>query len=575
MAQSISPLERNQLFSDLTAGVIVAVMLVPQAMAYAMLAGLPPQMGLYASIVPLILYSIFGSSNALAVGPVAMVSLLVASGLRPLAEAGSEAYLQLALTLTLLIALLHLIMACLRLGFLVSLISHPVLLGFTNAAAIVIGFSQVKHLFGTQVTNTEYPLWQIYQTIVSLPQLNPATLLVGVGGLAILLWFNFCAAPWLHRLGLPIALASSLAKLGPLVAVVTAVLITWLGNLNEARGVSIVGPIPSGLPSLTRPVLELQTIRQLLPLALVITLIGYVESISVAKVLANLRKEKINPNRELVGLGAANLGAALNGGLPVTGGFSRSMVNHAAGVSTRWASVVTAVIVGMSVIFLTSLFYFIPHSVLAAIIVVAVMRLIDLKAPVRLWRYCREDALAFGLTFGGVLCFGIEFGILLGIATTFLMLLYRQSRPHIAVVGRVGKSEHFRNYLRHPVELEQGVLMVRLDESLNFINAKFFENHVMDQIGKHAPLRAVLLIAQGVNDIDSTGIDTLQELQKMLALRDIQFFLSDVKGPVLDRLTLAEFDASFLKDHIFLSAHEALQFLLNRTAPVSPESALV
>jgi SulP family sulfate permease len=552
--------DRQKLIGDLIAGVIVAVMLVPQAMAYSMLAGLPPQIGLYASIIPLILYSLFGSSNALAVGPVAMVSILVATGLRPLAEPGSDQYLQLAITLTFLIALVHLAMAGLRLGFLVNLISHPVLVGFTSAAAIVIAFSQVKHLFGTKVADSQYPIWQIFRTLESLNQLKVPTVLISLMSIAILLSFAYQVSGFLQRCGLSRFAADALAKLGPLVAVLVTSLLIWLAKLSnfDGAGVAIVGTIPAGLPSLQIPGLELGTIQNLFPLALVVTLIGYLESISVAKALANRRNEKVSPNRELVGIGMANLGSAFSGGLPVTGGFSRSLVNHTAGVQTRIGPIVTAAVVALSVIFLTPLFFYVPNAVLAAIIVLAVVRLIDLKTPFQLWKSCRQDALALWITFAAVLLLGIENGILVGIASTFLMLLYRKSRPHIAVVGRVGNSEHFRNYLRYPVEQVEGLLIIRLDEGLSFINASFFESYVLDQINQYPGAHSVLLVASGVNDIDSTGIDSLIETRQALRSRRIELYLSDVKGPVLDRLTLAGIGEEFLAKNIFLSAHAAM-----------------
>lgn len=563
MAHAHSAYDRRKLFADMIAGVIVAVMLVPQAMAYAQLAGLPPQIGLYASILPLILYSLFGSSNALAVGPVAMVSIMVATGLRTLAEPGSERYVALAVLLTLMIGLVHLAMALLRLGFLVNLISHPVLTGFTNAAAIVIAFSQVKHLIGTKVADSPYPVWQIYRTAESLNQWTFATALISLLSILILLLFAFRASRWLQQCGINPFLAESISKLGPLVAVLVVSLLVWVGKLSEpgGAGVAIVGTIPAGPPTFRLPGFELEAVRQLFSLALIVTLIGYLESISVAKALANRRNEKIDSNRELLGLGMANLGSALSGGLPVTGGFSRSLVNHASGVQTRVAPIITAAMVAGSIIFLTPLFFYIPNAVLASIIVIAVIRLIDFKTSFNLWKFSRHDALALWTTFGSVLVLGIETGILLGIVSTFVIILYRKSRPHIAVVGRVGQSEHFRNYLRYPVEQIEGLLIVRMDEGLSFINASFFEAYILDQLHPRPDVKAVLLVASGVNDIDSTGIDKLTEVRQALKTREIDLYLSDVKGPVLDRLTLAGIGEQFLQNHVFLSAHEAVRHL--------------
>ncbi len=552
---------RETLVSDLIAGLVVAIMLVPQAMAYAMLAGLPPQTGLYASIVPLILYSLFGTSNALAVGPVAMVSLLVVSGVGELAVPGSPEFIRLCLTLALMIGVLQIAMAVLRLGFLVNFISHPVLVGFTSAAAIVIGFGQIKHLFGVSVKDSSYPIVQIANTFVGLEHFNPVTLAIGLGSCAILVFFCFRLASALQVWGIPKNPAETLAKLGPLAAVLIAALVTWWGNLAETSAVAIVGLIPAGLPQLTIPDLSLHSLRALFPLALVITVVGYLESISVAKALAGMRQEKVDANRELFALGLADVGAAFTGGFPVTGGFSRSLVNFSSGVKSPVGSIVTALLVAFSLVFLTPFFFYIPNAVLAAIIVVAVVRLIDFRAPFKLWRVCRADAIALMITFAAVLGLGIETGILFGIGSTIVLLMWRMSRPHVAVVGRVGETEHFRNVLRHPVEQTAGVLAFRVDESLNFANAPFLENYVVEQVAERPDVHSVLLISSGINDIDSTGIDVLGTIIRHLDSRGVKFYLSDVKGPVSDRLKRAGFERSFFEEHVFLSAHEAIRQL--------------
>lgn len=558
LAGTLSEYRREQFVGDLIAGLVVAIMLVPQAMAYAMLAGLPPQVGLYASIVPLILYSLFGTSNSLAVGPVAMVSLLVVSGVGELATPGSSEFIQLCLTLALMIGVLQLAMSAFRLGFLVNFISHPVLVGFTSAAAIVIGFSQLKHLFGISVDRGEYPFQLIFNTMIKLGETNPTTLAIGIASCLVLLLFCFAVAPLLKSLGLKNNIASTLAKIGPLVAVVLTALFVFLGNLGEAKSVAIVGEIPAGLPALTIPDLSVAAIRSLLPLAFVITIVGYLESISVAKALASRKREKVNANRELFALGMADVGAAFTGGYPVTGGFSRSLVNFSAGVCTPFGSIITAGLVAVSVLFLTPLFFFVPKAVLGAIIIVAVVRLIDVKTPVHLWRCCRRDAIALIVTFVAVIGLGIETGIFVGIASTIVLLMWNMSRPHIAVVGRVGNSEHFGNVLRHNAQLTQGVLAFRVDESLNFANAPFLESYVIDQISDQPGIESVLLISSGINDIDSSGIEVLETIVHELDAIDVGFFLSDVKGPVMDRLALAGFEPEFLSNHVFDTTHEAI-----------------
>ena len=574
LATTLGDYRRERFVADLIAGLVVAIMLVPQAMAYAMLAGLPPQVGLYASLLPLLLYAIFGTSNALAVGPVAMVSLLVVSGVGELADPGSERYLQLCWTLAMLVGALQILMAGFRLGFLVNFISHPVLVGFTSAAAIVIGFSQLKHLFGVSVAHGEYPYQMIANTLRSVTDANQATLAIGLGSCLVLVAFRSLLGTALQRLGIGQQLASTLAKAGPLAAVViTALLVGW-GRWDTQYAVAVVGDIPAGLPAWTWPDFSISTLQSLFPLALVITLVGYLESISVAKSLAARRREKVDPNRELLALGMADLGAAFTGGYPVTGGFSRSLVNYSAGVRTPMGSVFTALLVAISVLFLTPLFYFVPKAVLAAIIVVAVAGLIDWKTPLRLWRYSRADALALLITFISVLGLGIEKGILVGVASTVLLQIWRMSRPHVAEVGRMGTTEHFRNLRRHDAQATPGLLALRMDASLNFANAPFLESHILEQVASRPDIQSVLLISSGINDIDATGMETLETIARDLQSAGIGFYMSEVKGPVTDRLQLAGFDADFLKNHIFLSTHEGVGHLSqSATACAQPEAA--
>jgi SulP family sulfate permease len=562
LAASLAEYRRDQFIGDLIAGLVVAIMLVPQAMAYAMLAGLPPQTGLYASIVPLILYAMLGTSNALAVGPVAMVSLLVVSGVSELATPGSAEYIQLCLTLALMVGILQVAMAAFRLGFLVNFISHPVLVGFTSAAAIVIAFSQIKHLFGITVERGEYPFQLISNTLTQVGQSNPATLGIGLASCALLVMFCFAVTPLLKLAGVKENVASTIAKIGPLVAVVLTALFVFLGSMHDTNLVAIVGEIPAGLPGLTIPDISFSVIRSLMPLAIVITIVGYLESISVAKALASRKREKVNANRELLALGMADIGAAFTGGYPVTGGFSRSLVNFSAGVCTPMGSMITAILVAISVLFLTPLFFYVPKAVLAAIIVVAVARLIDFKTPIQLWRYCRQDAIALLVTFVAVLALGIETGILIGIATSVVLMMWKMSKPHVAILGRVGNSEHFGNVMRHEAELTEGVLAFRVDENLNFANAPFLESYIMEKISDQPEINSVLLISSGINDIDSTGIEVLETIVSELEATNIGFFMSDVKGPVMDRLRLAGFDQSFLDSHIFLSAHVAMNSLV-------------
>lgn len=552
---------REDLVGDLMAGLIVAIMLVPQGMAYALLAGLPPEVGLYASIVPLLIYGLLGTSRTLAVGPVAIVSLLVATGVSGLAEPGSAQYLQLALTLALLVGLIQFGMGLIRLGFLVNFLSHPVLAGFTSAAAIVIGFSQLKHLLGISMPRTEAFHELVLYAAMHLAETHLTTLIIGLVSVAILFYFKQGLAPQFLRLGLQESLVIPLAKAGPLIVVVIGTLLVWGLGLNESAGVKIVGEVPAGLPPLTLPGFDLSIWQALLPTALVIGFVGYMESISVAKSLASKRRQKVEANQELVALGMANFGAAFTGGYPVTGGFSRSVVNFAAGANTGLASMVTAGLIGLTVIFLTPLFYFLPQAVLAAIIMVAVTGLIDLATFKHVWRYNKADAVSMLVTFGAVLVVGIETGILVGVASTILLYIWRTSRPHYALVGRLGESETYRNILRHEVKTCPHVVTIRVDESLYFANTKFLEDTILKLVAERPEVKHLVLVGIAVNFIDASALETLEALIHELRDAGVEFHLADIKGPVMDRLKAVGFVDYVGPNHIHLSTHDAMQAL--------------
>jgi SulP family sulfate permease len=552
---------RDDLVGDLMAGIIVAIMLVPQSMAYALLAGLPPQVGLYASILPLIIYGLLGTSRTLAVGPVAIVSLLVATGLSPLAEPGSVQYVQFALTLALLVSLIQTGMGLVRLGFLVNFLSHPVISGFTSAAAIVIGLSQLKHLLGLSIPRTEHFYELLLYAAQHLTESNLITIGLGLGGIGILLYFKFMLGSQLKRWGLAESLIVPLTKSAPLIVVVVGTWLVWAFNLHQQANVKIVGEVPAGLPSLTVPMLDLNVWQLLLPTALVISFVGYMESISVAKSLASKRRQKIDANQELVGLGAANLGATLTGGYPVTGGFSRSVVNFTAGANTGLASIITAGLIALTVIFLTPLFYFLPRAVLAAIIMVAVFGLIDVATFKHVWHYNKADAVSLVITFLAVLVLGVEVGIGVGITATVILFLWRTSRPHVAVVGRLGASETYRNIRRHPVKTCPHVVAIRVDESLYFANTKFLEDTILCAIADQAEVKHLVLIGIAINFIDASALETLEALIQELDDAGVEFHLADIKGPVMDRLKAIGFIDKIGADHIHLSTHDAMKAL--------------
>lgn len=560
---------RADLGADLLAGGIVALLLVPQAMAYALLAGLPPQVGLYASILPPVIYGLTGSSRVLAVGPVALVSLLAAAGLHGLAEPGSPAYLRLALTLALLVGVMQALLGLARLGRLVSFISHPVLGGFTSAAALTIAFSQAGHLLGLSLPAAESFPELLAELLPRLGQLNPATLLFSAANIFILLLFRSRLEGVLRRAGFPAGLALSLAKSGPLVVVLGGAVVVWAVALHDRLGVAVVGEVPSGLPGLTLPGFEPNTWLQLAPTALAISLIGFLESVSIGRSLASRRRQKIDADRELLALGLANLGAAFTGGYPVTGGLSRSLVNFNAGARSGLASIVTAGFVIAATLLLTPLFQYLPRAALAAVIVVAVSGLVDLAALPHTWRYNKADALSWLAAFVVVLGWGVEAGILSGIALSLVLYLWRTSQPHVAVVGRVGESEHFRNVLRYQVQTWPDLLLVRVDESLYFANSQYLENSLLSQVAENPQLRHLVLICSAVNFIDASALETLENLLVELSAAGVELHLAEVKGPVMDRLQRSNFLTHLGAERLHLSAHLAVGALVGTNVPGS------
>jgi sulfate permease, SulP family len=557
---------RAWLAGDLTAGLIVTVMLIPQSLAYAMLAGLPPQVGLYASILPLVAYAALGSSMTLAVGPVAVVSLMTASALQPLAQSGSAEYVAMAMQLALISGGMLLAFGALRLGFLAYFLSHPVISGFITGSAVLIAIGQVSHILGVRVSGSGV-LEKLSALLAALPQTQWPTLVIGVATLAFLLLARSAMAPLLERMGVAAATAAVLAKLAPMLAVVVSTAVVGYGGLDRTAGIAVVGEVPRGLPQLSLVLPDAPMLELLWLPALLIALVGFVESVSVAQSLALKRQQRIVPDRELLGLGVANVASALSGGYPVTGGFARSVVNFAAGAHTPLAGVVSAALMSLVIAAFTGLFFHLPHAVLAATIIVAVTSLVDVDAFRRAWRYDRADALSLLGTALGVMALGVEAGILTGVALSLGALVWRSSRPHMAVVGRVPGTEHFRNVLRHKVETVPGLLALRVDESLFFANATVVEDRIGDQLRLDPALRQVLLICSAVNQIDATALEVLTELERSLAARGIVFMLAEVKGPVMDRLRSTALGQR-LDGRIFLSVHDAFAYA-QRSSPGS------
>jgi SulP family sulfate permease len=525
--------------NDLIVAVIVTVMLIPQSLAYALLAGLPAQVGLYASMAPLVLYAIFGTSRTLAVGPVAVASLMTAAAAGTVASQGSPEYLGAAIALALISGLMLLVMGLLRLGFLANFLSHPVISGFITASGIQIATGQLAPMLGIRAEGESFlelaiSLWH------NFGQINFYTAAVGLASLAFIFWVRNSLKPLLLGFGFGERTADILAKVGPAVAIAVAILAVW-GFDFAAHGVKIVGTVPQGLPSLTLPPLDPSLWTKILVPALLISIVGYVESISVALTLAAKRRQRIDPDQELIALGASNIGAAVSGGFPVTGGFARSVVNFEAGAETPAAGAFTAVGIALATMFLTPLLYFLPNATLAATIIVAVLSLVDLGALKHTWHYSWADGAAMAATILLTLVEGVEAGLLAGVGLSIFLHLYSTSRPHVAVVGQIPGTAHFRNVTRHVVVTSPEILSLRVDASLYFPNARFIEDLVNESVAANPAVRHVIFECPAVNTIDASALESLEAINHRLKDGGITFHLSEVKGPVMDRLKRSHF----------------------------------
>lgn len=549
---------REQAVSDLVAAVIVTIMLIPQSLAYALLAGLPAQVGLYASILPLLLYAVFGTSRTLSVGPVAVVALMTATALAPLAAPGSPEYVAGAVLLAVMSGLMLTAMGLLKLGFLTNFLSHPVVSGFMTASGVVIVASQLRHIVGIEASG--HNVVEIAVSLVeNLGNVNGPTLLMGTGALAFLIFARRGLAPGLVRLGMSAQAAVMVTRAAPILVVLVTTLLAWGMGLGS-RGVQLVGEVPSGLPELALPSLEWSVWKQLAVGALLISVVGFVESVSVGQTLAAKRRQRIDPDQELIGLGTANLGAGFSGGMPVTGGLSRSVVNFDAGAQTPAAGAYTAVGIALATLTLTPAIAYLPTATLAATIIVAVATLVDLPALVRTWRYSRTDFGAMLVTIVLTLAHSVEAGLVAGVGLSLGLFLYRTSRPHSAVVGRVPGTEHFRNTQRHQVETSPSVTFLRVDESLYFANARFLEETVMDLVTRQPDLKDLVLVCPAVNLIDASALESLEAINERMKDAGVRLHLSEVKGPVMDRLKHTQLLRG-LGGQVFLSTFEAWRAL--------------
>ncbi|MCB1399429.1 MAG: sulfate permease, partial [Rhodobacteraceae bacterium] len=531
---------------------------IPQSLAYALLAGLPAEVGLYASIAPLVIYTILGTSRTLAVGPVAVASLMTAAAVGEIAAKGTPEYLGAAIALAFLSGLMLLVMGMLRMGFIASFLSHPVISGFITASGILIAASQIKHLLGIGANGKTLP--DIARSLaMHIAEINLPTVAIGVTATAFLFWSRKGLQPLLRARGLSPRLAQLGMRTAPVIAVAVTILLTW-GLGLENWGVRVVGDVPAGLPVPALPPLDAGLWAQLAVPALLISIVGYVETISVAQTLAAKRRQRIDPDQELVALGGANIGAALSGGFPVTGGFARSVVNFDAGAETPAAGAFTAIGMALATLTLTPALYYLPQATLAATIVVAVLTLVDLSALRRTLSYSRGDGAAMLATILVTLIGGVETGIGAGVGLSIALHLWRTSRPHVAILGQVPGTEHFRNIARHRVTTVPEILSIRIDESLYFPNARFLEDLIYDRVAADPALRHVVLNCPAINFIDSSALEALEAVNQQLKDAGVCLHLSEVKGPVMDRLTRSDL-ITHLTGRIFLTQCDALNAL--------------
>ncbi|AWF81968.1 sodium-independent anion transporter [Microbulbifer sp. A4B17] len=551
---TIHSYNRQLLTQDLLAALIVTVLLIPQSLAYALLAGLPAEVGFYASIVPLVVYGLFGSSQTLSVGPVAVISLMSATALGEVTASGEVDHLTAAAILALLSGGILTILGVLKLGFLANFLSHSVISGFITASALLIALNQIAQLLGLSARGDTL-LELLPNLFENLSSYNQLTLLVGLGVVLFLYLSRACAAQLLKTLGIEAATANLLAKSSPAIAVLITIYFSYAYNL-EAWGVALVGSVPSGLPQFTFPKLSVSLLESLALPALMIAIIGYVESISVAKTLAAKRRQRIDSNQELVALGLANMGAGFSGGFPVSGGFSRSVVNADAGAQTQFASLFTALGIGFTALFFTSPLYFLPKATLAATIIVAVLSLVDFSILRKTWKFSKADFLAVSVTILVTLLFGVESGVLCGVAASLMLFFWRASKPHIAEVGLVEGTEHFRNIDRHPVKTASEILTFRVDGRLIFSNIGILEERIYTRLVGNFQVKHVILMCSAVNEIDWSALEVLGSINTTLASKGIRFHLSEVKGPVMDRLEKSSF-LQKLSGEVFLSQYQA------------------
>lgn len=532
--------------ADVVAALIVLAMLVPQGMAYAMLAGLPPVMGIYASILPMIIYAFTGSSTTLSIGPVAIISMMVFSALQPLFAVGSTAYIEAACLLAIMVGIISLILGLFRFGFLIQLISHPVIKSFIIASALLIALGQFKFLLDIPLQTNNIPEF-IGSLVNNFHHISFLSVGVSLAAISILVFLP----KWVR--------SDFLNKTIPLLLVLSSIIVVYAFNLDQ-HGLKTVGIIPTGLPSFHFPTWNLDLVQKLLPSAFMIAMISFVESLAIAQATALQKRDDLNSNQELIALGLANIAAGINMGFAVSGSLSRTVVNSDAGAKTPMSGVMSSLLMIAVSLYFTSFFQNLPLTILAATIFVSIWKLVSFLPFFETWKYSKADGLAMWATFLGVTCIDISTGLVIGIILTFILLLWRISRPHIAVIGLVEGTQHFRNVSRYDVLTTETIASFRIDENLNFLNAHVLKGYIITELSHNPQIQHVVINCSSISNIDLSAVEMLEDLNRELLQLGIQLHLSEVKSPVMDRLNSSRL-INMLSGKIFLSHYQAIQTL--------------
>ena len=532
--------------ADVVAALIVLAMLVPQGMAYAMLAGLPPVMGIYASILPMIIYAFTGSSTTLSIGPVAIISMMVFSALQPLFAVGSTAYIEAACLLAIMVGIISLILGLFRFGFLIQLISHPVIKSFIIASALLIALGQFKFLLDIPLQTNNIPEF-IGSLVNNFHHISFLSVGVSLAAISILVFLP----KWVR--------SDFLNKTIPLLLVLSSIIVVYAFSLDQ-HGLKTVGIIPTGLPSFHFPTWNFDLVQKLLPSAFIIAMISFVESLAIAQATALQKRDDLNSNQELIALGLANIAAGINMGFAVSGSLSRTVVNSDAGAKTPMSGVMSSLLMIAVSLYFTSFFFFLPLTILAATIFVSIWKLVTFLPFFETWKYSKADGLAMWATFFGVTCIDISTGLVIGIILTFILLLWRISRPHIAVIGLVEGTQHFRNVSRYDVLTTETIASFRIDENLNFLNAHVLKGYIITELSHNPQIQHVVINCSSISNIDLSAVEMLEDLNRELLQLGIQLHLSEVKSPVMDRLNSSRL-INMLSGKIFLSHYQAIQTL--------------